>query len=562
MSDHVSRSYADCEGRSSNTTRAYQSMWMGHWGGTSCNTGRARQVDSGLSLRHESSGDPVNTKNLPAPLKDEIEPSSQRLALSLANFPETDRNYGSSSKFSSFPATSSTEEHVGKMNNSGLALAVPCTDIFTKLIEGRPNAFEKGKLTSLMSRYESKEHFPNTDLAIMGQTTRSSVFPREEKIDNNPPSKKLNRSMFLHNPSSNKTVLPVFMGQQLRDMQNISKISTETPSQCQECYALPGNKHCIHKAKTSNIFATSDSTEEFDDPTRNGFPLGDTMLPTQSKVDMFGKFLKFTSDGGLFREKSGVKLQLLSSSSDSDGKCSNKDGLSNPQLLKNESSAETDTMDMEALREQNVLSGLNSSVQNKDNLVAGTTFSSLHRKGKEIQGMTQNQVSASQFLSKELPNPFRLNSRPHMVDPGSRWLKRLKLINVSADSLVISAKRSNPEEEQPPPFFLRENNKRQKSKVEEKATRKEEKSNIAQGRDTLISHAWIQRWCRNKVVDTNGKIGNEVIRKPKKFKLESEVEFQNKQFPSIGAMALMGKTLAGFQSIELTRKGSSFVWNT
>jgi hypothetical protein len=39
-------------------------------------------------------------------------------------------------------------------------------------------------------------------------------------------------------------------------------------------------------------------------------------------------------------------------------------------------------------------------------------------------------------------------------------------------------------------------------------------------------------------------------------------EFKNKQFPSIAAMALMGKAMNCFNPSELTKKGPVIVWNT
>lgn len=80
------------------------------------------------------------------------------------------------------------------------------------------------------------------------------------------------------------------------------------------------------------------------------------------------------------------------------------------------------------------------------------------------------------------------------------------------------------------------------------------------GQDMLLSNPWIQRWCRDGTHQTN-KAEAVVVCEPESTKMEFD-DLQNKQFPSIAAMALMGKAMSGFQPCKFQRGGSFVVWNT
>lgn len=80
--------------------------------------------------------------------------------------------------------------------------------------------------------------------------------------------------------------------------------------------------------------------------------------------------------------------------------------------------------------------------------------------------------------------------------------------------------------------------------------------------DLSLSHSWIRRWCRSRETTTKSRPAPQVAYEPEdsKFLLE---EIQKKQFPSIAAMALMGKAVTSFRPCEFRKKGGSLVvWNT
>ena len=81
------------------------------------------------------------------------------------------------------------------------------------------------------------------------------------------------------------------------------------------------------------------------------------------------------------------------------------------------------------------------------------------------------------------------------------------------------------------------------------------------GKDTLTSLSWIRRWYHNQSGMPQKKTDAMVVFEPQSSKLASE-DRQDKQCPSIAAMALMGKAMNGFQTCEFRRRGSFIVWNT
>ncbi|XP_029121149.2 uncharacterized protein [Elaeis guineensis] len=73
-------------------------------------------------------------------------------------------------------------------------------------------------------------------------------------------------------------------------------------------------------------------------------------------------------------------------------------------------------------------------------------------------------------------------------------------------------------------------------------------------------HSWIQRWCHNspQAGPVQAKLATSVLCKPENMK----VIYDDKQFPSIAAMALMGKAIKNFQPCVFQRRGSFVVWKS
>lgn len=84
---------------------------------------------------------------------------------------------------------------------------------------------------------------------------------------------------------------------------------------------------------------------------------------------------------------------------------------------------------------------------------------------------------------------------------------------------------------------------------------------VKKGENITLSHSWVRRWCRSEVVSPQEKSKAVVIYEPQSSKAAFE-DFQKEQFPSIAAMALMGKAMNGFGPCEFRKRGSFVVWNT
>lgn len=82
-------------------------------------------------------------------------------------------------------------------------------------------------------------------------------------------------------------------------------------------------------------------------------------------------------------------------------------------------------------------------------------------------------------------------------------------------------------------------------------------SNIrSNNREMILSNPWIHRLCHNRSTPCERKLETAVVHKSQGSK-----PTLHQAFPSIAAMALMGKTVTGPQPCEFIRRGSSLVWN-
>lgn len=84
---------------------------------------------------------------------------------------------------------------------------------------------------------------------------------------------------------------------------------------------------------------------------------------------------------------------------------------------------------------------------------------------------------------------------------------------------------------------------------------------VRKSQEISLSRSWIHRWCRHRAVTPNKKPDAVVLCEPQSSKATSD-ELQKKQFPSIAAMALMGKAIGSFHPCEFSRRGSLIVWKT
>lgn len=165
------------------------------------------------------------------------------------------------------------------------------------------------------------------------------------------------------------------------------------------------------------------------------------------------------------------------------------------------------------------------------------------------------------FPSVDLTNP-KPNQSPCGslgLDPNSRWVKRLK-----SNSIAVGTKSSKFGETSSPQManvFFGKIAKGSISNTELTLGNGESSSAKKEGDVITLSHPWIQRWRYNRAVAPQKKHKVEDCA-PQRSKAVALEDVEKKQFPSIAAMALMGKAMNGFQPCEFRKRASFLVWNT
>lgn len=156
-------------------------------------------------------------------------------------------------------------------------------------------------------------------------------------------------------------------------------------------------------------------------------------------------------------------------------------------------------------------------------------------------------------------------------DPTTRWVKRLKV--TSSDSSGRGTETTNLAEnsshDKKQAFFrnVLKNSITSSEPTPRKILGKEimlfdrSQKEEEEGKEVLLSHAWIKRWLRNGSQISEKKPEAIVVCEPQSSKMSVD-DLQKKQFPSIAAMALMGKAMSGYQTCELKKRGNFTVWKT
>ncbi|XP_076937079.1 uncharacterized protein LOC143604508 [Bidens hawaiensis] len=236
----------------------------------------------------------------------------------------------------------------------------------------------------------------------------------------------------------------------------------------------------------------------------------------------------------------GVKLQLLDSSQQESQE--NVEYYSG--VKKNESSADTNAVCMESFKE-NQLSDVHLLPTNKG-IIVDSNIESIGKSRKRKMDLSNINldISALPDASSSAEKPEQCMSRTQSLDmntlhytlnqttnssfnecsnsnrgpqPGARWVKRLKLTEASSS--------------------------RGKSEIQ---------TGKSSSMDTKQECCWIQRWSpkhkQNQKTDETSNVTTD--------------EYQKKQFPSVAAMALMGKAMTGLPQCKMQKQESFAVWNT
>ncbi|KAJ0009802.1 hypothetical protein Pint_34705 [Pistacia integerrima] len=478
----------------------------------------------------------------------------------------------------------------------------------------------------------SEEHFRNSKF----QSCSTSLV-HDKKIDDlldfrrsgTSSSRQNNMHLLLHEPSASNNQLPVFVGKKIEKMQNHSGATlfpnwsnpidaTKTGTSFHDFFSVPRIPRSLHDVETMRI-CTTEGHPKFSETTHHFLITKKTDVNSSKgsemfKEKMFGKFLSLSPDFG-FSGQQGVKLQHLGSTTDSEEKKNIGDIKTSAVCLKNESSADTDTMDMDVFQ-KNHFSGfyygtvlfMSGDIYDLPELHLVVVVSSptnelpLLQPEKNLGGRLPNielpdinqelpalssvansvddrETSSSKTQSldaehllahAELPTNSKTGAFPdgHMgSDPSIRWVKRLKLS--APGSFAYGTKSFEMEEASSHEKVNKFVNKIMRCNItssEPKTGRcfgkqpmaldqtacflKNRESSFSETvrktQDVSLSNCWIRRWCHEGAVSRTQNREAVTLCEPRSSKATFD-ELQKKQFPSIGAMALMGKALNTFQ---------------
>ncbi|CAJ1933548.1 unnamed protein product [Sphenostylis stenocarpa] len=336
------------------------------------------------------------------------------------------------------------------------------------------------------------------------------------------------------------------------------------------------------------------------------------VAPIKFKENAINEILDFsppTSDHTM----EALKLEAIGSSIKSEGKKNIQD-FKYPTCLKNESSAETGNMDIDALHNnelpgdvplrtnkwskdsQNSLTSKVATISAGDKTIAkslNTTIPDINQEPHELltdgSPVVDRDASTSRTHSLEL-DQFLSHADEHAKsnsgnsslgsDPSSRWVKRLKLCTFGSAHGTESTRIGEVYSHEKVNNILGKIMKDSKMSSEQKMIHHAEvqmvphlpgtvstngKSSLTEAKKTVeitLSHPWIQRWSHNRAASASSQKRHELeeLREQKSSNAVLE-EFQKKQFPSIAAMALMGKAMNSLNPSELLKKGPVIVWN-
>ncbi|BFG41495.1 hypothetical protein CerSpe_277690 [Prunus speciosa] len=442
-----------------------------------------------------------------------------------------------------------------------------------------------------------------------------------------------------HDPSTSSKRKPDFVGKNFWEMQNQSGIgllpSSSSPPEVtklenvyQGYCSQPSLQRSVHNMDTMRICATVNVEEElsggppkFSNTIHHFLFSKNTGVNLSEGAQVFGQSTvskklkgKASSELGGFSPEvlpvqPGFKLLPYRSSTDSEGEEDVRD-VKAPAV---ESSSETDIMGMDAFQD-NLLPCVVASSSSDKHVERGEkspTSRSTFTSGREEIGARltstklfdinqvapfassaeERETSTSKTQSLDVEHLLAhaeqpTNSKssaspegPQGPEPGSRWVKRLKL---SASQSAHGTKSSKMGEASSHEKVNKFSNRITKCSItssqpamgrflgkeqitsDQTATllRNGEKSSIdlvAKIQNITLSHPWIQRWS-NKIASQK-KSEAVVVSKTQRLKATVD-EIRKKQFPSIAAMALMGKAMSGFHPCEFANKGSFVVWNT
>ncbi|TQD95359.1 hypothetical protein C1H46_019045 [Malus baccata] len=501
------------------------------------------------------------------------------------------------------------------LDNNSLAISKSFQDESTrsdsKIV---PHQLKGGPTFSSFLCSEEEINLSNSLFASPQHVTNSynHTLAHDKNFDNNFVSRRSGGSLprqndmvlLQHNPSTSSKQQPNFFSRNFQEMQNQSGIgllsSHTSPQEVTELEkvfhrSLPSLQRSVHNTETMRICATVNAEEEssrgppmfsktthhFQITKKTGVNLPEqgqmfrqSTASTKLKGKAFGDLFGFSTDYGLPAQPR-LKLLPYRSPTDSNG----EEDVRDVEAYALESSSETDILDMDAFQD-NLLPGVASSASDKhvESSKKSSKSRSAFTSGGEENG-ARLPYSKLPDINQELPDSAEeretstsrtqsldaehllshaeqpTNSNSNSCREGSQgleirssWIKRLKL---TATQPAYGTKSSNSR------FLGKEQMVPDQAAMLLRDGESSPIDSARKGQNITLSHSWIQRW---------SKVPSQ--KKSEKVDFQSQCskptvdEFQKKQFPSIAAMALMGKAMNGFHPCEFTNKGSFVVWST
>ncbi|XP_042057866.1 uncharacterized protein LOC121802296 isoform X1 [Salvia splendens] len=633
----------DANERSKQTVRPYQSLWLAHWKQTGCD---ARGVSTSPNASRNEELDYVARKDgLTKGVEDFSRSASGGMTTKRALDIGDDfikigrRSLGNNSNLDDQDA-----DALSKLKSLEESFVESSSHVSAEDFGIITNKYDKGKAAAsicfrqrtadmrMLKHGQCLEHRQidlhcERKMISLSQSEYNSDECLRESISCDHCLSMINRVWF---PKMQKSP-----GVRLFPSQSNSSDENGTAKSHIDCHSHLKLQKCGHGLGTMRI----DSGVEVQGGTLAGFPrfsqTSHDMLMTKKthvyafkETDLFGSKRVITNVNGNFSEdlhsvfpflghnKQKVPpFQALSSLKDSEVKEDIRDVKASTVTIRNELSAETDSVDVDSLKEERYKKNLRHSASNSTATTLTKAFNmesndvSYRKLGQrwmnselpdiniELPALTGGAASSPPNISPSssktvtlerdelLEHPkakshFSLDESPH-ADAGSRWLKRLKLSSNSSiqggkspdyASTTPQERRSRLFDSIPRSIMTRSKpnlskHRGETSVLSEKirgfeldADRFIENPND-KAEALLLSHAWIQRLLPNGGRKSKRKSGTEAVLEPESSKLALE-KLEKEQLPSIAAMALMAKVLTCFQQCELQNKGSYTVWNT
>ncbi|KZV52633.1 hypothetical protein F511_07026 [Dorcoceras hygrometricum] len=496
----------------------------------------------------------------------------------------------------------------------------------------------KSEVSSLICGAEvSKNQFQKADLRAQehiscNKHSRSADLVCEGNKDTQPQSKiftkkyfgESNESLLFDVPSTSHNHLPAINQEWFQKMQKCSGLrpypghyivseETEAKKSYYNRYALPKLPNCLRNVETMRICTTVEEGNlrgypRFSQTSRSVLIAKTTDFNLSNEFDCFDATRIITEVNGNIASqgKRGAILQQLSSSAESERKGHVGGVKARKTTTKNESSDETDSMDMDNFKKETQIQAFN---LNSDISYPVGFFSSRETESRglntklldinlELPALPATAASSensgpssskTQSLEMDTLMAHAEPSKPNFnlsleisqeSDPGDRWVKRLKLSSSQSSSQGTNNNvAENSHDKKMKRYFgivpmdgipstepyLGMRHGKESMALHDKGTLSRKNTEImvspTKKSTELFSQPWIQRWLHDESHGTREYTETKAVCAPQSSKLAMEDD-QKEQFPSLGAMAMMGKAMRGFQPCDLQKRGSFTVWNT